>query len=391
MNKLDITLSSDILLIIECCKEDKNQILLEEKINSIENWDDFINLSYSHGVFPLVYDSLKKHKNIFSNDLYLKIKSINMGIVKHNMLMTSELINILKIFDKNMIEVIPFKGPVLSQLAYNNIISRQYVDLDIFIKEKDLEKAYEVLKSNEFISTLDKQFINNQLFLKKNSDIEFVNKKNVSIELHWKLFRNQFLSNINSAEIYKYINTIYINKNRIRIFQNEILLVYLCMHGSKHNWERIEWILDIDKLIKNSAYINWELVYSLSKRYSCTKMLNLGLLLSKMIFDTDIPNSLTENIKKDIYKKRISYVLNEMSNININVNKSEFHKNLEAFKFSYSLNDNLYEKVYFLKRILFELSHSDVNYLNLDKKFYFFYYLIKPFRLFGKYIIKLIK
>ena len=64
-----------------------------------------------------------------------------MDIVKQNMLMTSELIKVLKILEENNIEAISFKGPVLSQLAYGDVVSRQYCDLDILINIKDFESV----------------------------------------------------------------------------------------------------------------------------------------------------------------------------------------------------------------------------------------------------------
>ena len=69
------------------------------------------------------------------------MKQHYMDIVKQNMLMTSELIKVLKILEENNIEAISFKGPVLSQLAYGDVVSRQYCDLDILINIKDFESV----------------------------------------------------------------------------------------------------------------------------------------------------------------------------------------------------------------------------------------------------------
>lgn len=347
-------------------------------------------MTYSHGVFPLVYNTLKIYDSLLPNEKLSYMKKIYMDIVKENMLMTSELIKVMKLFEENDIKAIPFKGPVLSQVAYGDVISRQYVDLDILVKDKDLVKAYDLLEYNDFNSELEKKFFKNQLFLEKNSDISFYNsRKNITIELHWKLFAKQFLSNINITNIFNKKEHLYINKNKINIFQNELLIVYLCMHGSKHCWERIEWILDIDKMIRNAENINWELVFYLAEKNYCTKMLKLGLFISNHIFDSPIPNDVLIKIEEQYFYKKMDYVLNEISNINIY--KSEFQKNLSTFKFTYNLNDNIYEKIKFIKRTFFELSHIDVRFIDLNKNFYFIYYLIKPFRLLIKYILKLKK
>jgi len=76
------------------------------------------------------------------------MKTENIEIAKTNMLMTSELIMLMKLFEENNIEAIAFKGPTLSQMAYGNLTLRQYADLDILIDEKDLQKSINLLSSN---------------------------------------------------------------------------------------------------------------------------------------------------------------------------------------------------------------------------------------------------
>jgi hypothetical protein len=359
-------------------------------MNKIENWEGFVSLAYSHGIFPLVYRTLKEYAHLIPEYIFAHMKQNYMDIVKQNMLMTSELIKVIKILEENGIEAISFKGPVLSQMAYGDVVSRQYCDLDILVKEKDLNKSFVLLENNYFKSSLNKDFIFNKLFLEKNSDISFINdKNNLSIELHWKLFRNKFSSDINNKDFFNSKNKLEINNQELYIFNYELLLVYLCMHGSKHKWERIEWIADIDKLLRTSEDINWKLVVEISKKYNCNKMLNLGLLLSYELYDTPIQIDSIKKIEEKYYKETIKYILTEMSNIT--VFKSEFEKNYTSFKFHLNLNENLYDKVYFLKKTFFELSTTDVNFLYLSENFFLVHYFIKPFRLSIKYIKKIIR
>ncbi len=61
------------------------------------------------------------------------------------MLMTAELIRLLKIFQEAEVPVISFKGPILAQLAYGDISFRIFSDLDLLIKESDLVKVHNLL------------------------------------------------------------------------------------------------------------------------------------------------------------------------------------------------------------------------------------------------------
>ena len=117
-------------------------------MNKIENWEGFVSLAYSHGIFPLVYRTLKEYAHLIPEYIFAHMKQNYMDIVKQNMLMTSELIKVIKILEENGIEAISFKGPVLSQMAYGDVVSRQYCDLDILVKEKDLNKSFDILVEN---------------------------------------------------------------------------------------------------------------------------------------------------------------------------------------------------------------------------------------------------
>lgn len=374
---------TEIKLIIECCKTTKNTQLLTEYIIKIEDWDSFISLAYSHGIFSLVYRTLKEYENFIPIDIFSHMKFLYMEIVKQNMLMTSELIKVLKILEENGIEAISFKGPVLSQLAYGDVVSRQYCDLDILVKEKDLKKTFELLEKYYYKSSLDKEFIFNKLFLEKNSDIAFINNKNnLSIELHWKLFRNKFSSDIDNKDFFNLKNRLEINNQEFNVFNNELLLVYLCMHGSKHRWERIEWITDIDRLLKNYN-IDLEIAYKIGEKYNCIKMLNLGLRISSELYDTFIPDKYIKELRKKSYKKMIDYILSEIDNINYDL--SENRNNIASLKFHYNLNETFYEKVKFLKKAFLDISDNDTQTINSNS--ILIHYFMKPVRLFKKYFL----
>ncbi len=61
--------------------------------------------------------------------------------------------------------------------------------------------------------------------------------------------------NLNDYVTYSSISNI-----QLKIFKNELTLLYLSIHGTKHNWERVEWLVDIVKLVENTQ-LNWNEVF----------------------------------------------------------------------------------------------------------------------------------
>jgi len=309
------------------------------------------------------------------------MKRYNRNIAQKNMLMSAELIKVMKLLKENNIEAIAFKGPTLAQMAYGDIALRQYADLDILIDEKDIEQCYNlILKTHT--TTIDKKFLRNTLFTEKNSDIQYFNKKNnILIEIHWKLFRTQFSNYNQFSNIFNTKKEVLLQGHKLHVFNDEILLVYLCMHGSKHCWERISWILDISMIINNNKTLDWNFIKDQALKLECETMLYLGLELCHKLFNTKIPIPYKQNTNL------INYVLKSF--IYLLQKQTEVNKNLNTFKFHFALNDTTYQKVKFLIKTIFPINAQDVSEINLPKSFYFLYYIIKPFRLIIKYISKL--
>ena len=53
----------------------------------------------------------------------------------------------------------------------------------------------------------------------------------------------------------------------VRTFSLEDTPLLLCVHGSKHIWERLGWIADIAALTKTSRPVDWTLVLERARRF----------------------------------------------------------------------------------------------------------------------------
>lgn len=202
------------------------------------------------------------------------------NIVKQNMLMTAELMQLLKFLKENNIDVIPFKGPILSQIAYEDVISRQYCDLDILVKKENLLKFVQLLNKYDYEISINEKFLKNEKLLEIGSDFSVFSKNNTHFEVHWNLFRKLINNDFNKYKIWDNKKTVFLNNISINTIETNNNLLYLCIHGSKHLWERIEWITDIERLVSKYE-IDWEYVLLQSKNLKNRRMFLLGILITK--------------------------------------------------------------------------------------------------------------
>jgi len=401
-NRQDITytLSDNIKFLITCCQTEPSEddiTFISSYLNTeVLTLSTLIKLSHQHGILPLVYKTLKKlsKKNASPRSLILskcsqhstveyflaELKPEYLHIAQRNMFMSAELIRIMTLLKDNGIEALAFKGPTLSQMAYGDITLRQYVDLDVLTKKEDIYKIDTLLKEHGYERLLALTPIQEKIWIKYAHDMGLIHKqKGVHFEMHWSFLDEDYPMQVNLEDFWKETQDVTLNGHTIPTFSNENLLYYLCIHGSKHLWERIEWVKDIDLLVHNHA-IDWETIIQKAKGAGFEKMLYLGLSLSTSLFHTPLPKSILEKIS--------SY--NRLANIKIFVleswqtKKSTFSKTYTMLK----LFPGIKEQATYLHKIILKPSFNEYWYVSLPKGMYLGYYLVRPYLLMKKYLTK---
>ncbi len=380
-------LSPRLRLLITCCQVNPSEediktiqdLICDLKFNG-SDWNDLSILAHQHGIFPLFYRTLKLNAlNLVLPETMSELKSAYMIIAQRNILMSAELIHITKLLNKNDIEAIAFKGPSLAQIAYGDITLRQYVDLDILVNKDQVYEAGKLMSDNGHHSILPLTILRNAVCLDTAKDFSLMSEKSaVHTELHWHLFEKRFRNKFTNPNFStKYQNCI-INNTSIKTLANEMLIVYLCLHGSKHGWERIEWICDIDRLVR-AQNINWNKSIEFSKQLHSVKTFHLGLGLSRQLFYTPLPEKIQKNIGSKEILTLISLTKDRFQVLHNNEKHFEHIKN--NFFYQIKLMDTSVEKITYLMNTIFKISIIDCQTFILPERLKFLYIFLRPFRL----------
>ncbi len=365
------TLSPELLFLIACCQTNPTQKDIDFIISllPITNYQSLITAATQHGILPLVYKTLKNlpatHYPL-PTELLSQLKARYMRISQRNMLMSAELIRIMNLLKEHNIEALAFKGPALSQMVYGDITLRQYADLDILVDEEDAFKAAKLMSENGHVAILPLTILSNKTCLHTAKDFSLMSEPGgVHTELHWRLFEKKYNISLLSCAVDKKCQTVKINNREIKTLQNELLLVYLCLHGAKHAFERIEWICDIDRLIRNSN-VNWEEAISIANQSHSKRSFYLGLSLAHHLFHTTVPSDIAQGIDSDDIKTLQSLTLKQISEKNNE--KSDFKRNRDTFFYQSKLFDHKSDMLHFYLSTFFKISTTDCQTFILPEK-----------------------
>lgn len=368
-------------LIIECCALYPNTQKLESLCSQIIDWNGLLTSAYAHGVYPLVAKSLKSISSV-PEHIKSVLKITNLDIARRNMMMTSEMLRIMKLLEENGIQALAIKGPVLSQIIHGDVATRQYADIDILVKPEELYHATEVLSKNEYIYEYDLAFTKNKALWKATKDLTLTNSKNnLSLELHWRLFSGRLFKKSDTEYLASNRQLMHINNQVISTIDARVLLLYLLLHGSKHVWERIEWIVDIDRLVRESN-VDWNFIWDLSEQMDIVPMVQLGCAVCYDLFATPFDEALLKRIDTPMIQKAKDTVISKIKNDEI------FGEN-QIMNTVYYLglgNDNKWYE-YFFRSLRY--AKEDVYTINLPSKISFLYHLIHLYNS-AKYRLKTI-
>ncbi len=364
-------------LLVACAATNSDAKHLQELSDKVTSWPEFFNLAHQHGVLPLVYQTLKSHRINIPQPAIAMLTQLHSQHVMHHMQMVAELERLTLCFREAGIELTVIKGPVLSFMAYGDFISRQYVDLDFLVHEPDLFRAAQLLEEQGYNAHKPIKFLKNPALLRAGKDASFYNTDNgIKIELHWRLFEERLVQSLKDEQLYS-MQQLSINNKQINTLQNESLILYLAMHGSKHFWERLEWVVDIDRLIHN-VDVNWEKIWDLACNLHVKIMLLLGLKMANHYFATPLPEMLEQEINTNTQIASLIKTLEINMLKTIQIQSGDIIGHIQRIG---SLTDTRLDAWHYVIKLAFSLKTADIYIMNLPKLLHFFYYFVRPLRL----------
>jgi hypothetical protein len=264
-------------------------------------WPEFLQMAQEHSVMPLVCSHLGNlEEELVPSGIRRVLQRYSQQITQHNFRLTRELLKILAIFKQENIAVVPFKGPVLTIAAYGNLALRSFSDLDILVHKHDVLRAKELLVSHNYYLQSTLTNLQEEAHLRDDHVYDLMRQDGkVHIELHWAITSSCIPFSLDLAQLEKNLQPLTWAGTTVPNNSPEDTLVILCVHGTKHVWERLGWICDVAELIKSNPDMDWERVMTLAKSSKSLRMVQLGLFLAHDILQAELPEHIRKKLKSE--------------------------------------------------------------------------------------------
>ncbi|WP_096187162.1 nucleotidyltransferase domain-containing protein [Evansella halocellulosilytica] len=367
-----LRLSNELNLILEMIEKDVHEINVDtEKFRQLD-WNFFIKLSLHHRLYPMLYPKLKR----------LSERGVPPSVVKklyiHYQKNTFQMLQLRKemeivnnLFTENNIRLLFLKGPHLAQQLYGDYSLRTSNDLDLIVNIENLKEAERLLDQLGYVKDDYIRTILSDWKWRHHHVTYYHPQKGTKIEIHWRMHPGPG-KEASFQELWERkkecTDTLY-------SLGNEDLFVFLILHGARHGWSRLRWLVDIQKLFK----INVDIAKAvrIMKRYRSEHMCGQAVILLSSLLNTHIPegiHSLRMTKKAKNLAEGAIFYIERMVNLHttpVPEEVSTYHK-----RYLFTLMP-ISQKLLFLLSFLYPYP-EDAETLPLPKTLHFLYFPLRP-------------
>jgi hypothetical protein len=293
----ELAASAEWKILLECASGRPDAACLGELLPKADG-DFLLELAEEHGVIGIVAARLGEFNQInvpamFRRKLLERQKSHALSALG----LIAEMLRVLNRFSEAGIQALVLKGPALSLQAYGDATARQYGDVDLLLRQKDIYRAAEVMMQAGFDADVPLAAVaagkipGEYLFSRPNTK--------VIVELHTEKTLRYFPNRLAMERLFEQQTTLDFSGHVVPTLSNEDALVAICTHGAKHCWERLMWIADVSAMLRRQTGMDWVAVERTAEGLGAQRIVYTGLLLARELLHAPVPAAVEEMARAD--------------------------------------------------------------------------------------------
>jgi hypothetical protein len=265
------------------------------------DWTLLVRHVLAHGLTPLLAGNLARSCSdslpVELADAFRHWLAQNLA---RNLALAQEALHIVELLETHNIPVIPIKGPVLAKSLFGDLAMRQSGDLDFLVPKRHVSSALEVFGSLGYQLRQSLGAGQDAAYRRYYPHFELERPDQmIMAELHWNLTPHIMAVRFDINGLWERARRIPFEDRSVLSLSCEDYLIFLCVHGSKHLWCRLNWICDIHEFLSAYPAIDWKRCLTLARKQGCERMLSLGLTLAEALLETELPAPVRERIHAD--------------------------------------------------------------------------------------------
>jgi hypothetical protein len=285
-------------LLLDSCSLPRDPAKISALVAAIRDADSFICLAQAHGVLGHFTAGLTGIPGFQIPSPFLDSLRVHQRAhLLSNLAMTAELFRVLELFRQSEIECVVVKGPVLSLRAYGQPAVRQYADLDLLLRQKDIPRAAEILVDTGYDSRISAEAIRSR---KIPGEYRFrAQDTEIILELHTERTLRYFPLPLPIEKYFQSKTSLSLDGRPVPALSAEHEFVLISVHGATHFWERLMWICDVAAMVHNHPQLDWNMIRRSAAEVGAERMVRVALRLAERSLGVAIPKEMRNEVQRD--------------------------------------------------------------------------------------------
>ncbi|MGL5003699.1 MAG: nucleotidyltransferase domain-containing protein, partial [Casimicrobium sp.] len=273
----------------------------------------------------------------------------------------AELLRIAEVLHELNIDFVAHKGPALTRALYGDPALRVYGDLDLLLRSEQVFHAADALAALGYRPLTEVAPNHRAAFLRagRQYDLELSHvDTGAHLELHWRTDAQYFVERIDDAAWWKCLDTVAIGAYVVNQLAPMELMFALLIHGTKHQWERLAWLVDILLLAKNLNREDWLALHAAARAKRCEIRILFGLRLAERLFARRLDGDLEWRAAAEAQAANIvDATVAELCASNV---EGEYPRTLwHSISRDMRCNDTVSQSIGYVARLVFTPNHHD--------------------------------
>ena len=283
--------ASEFELLCACCRGASSEPGLSQVLASPLNWDRVLALAEHHRLLPALYCAIRDRYEV-PGSIHSVIRARYNAKARSALRFSAELARVLRHFEDRGIRALAHKGPALAEKLYGDPAMRQFGDLDLLVRARDVADARAALTELGYEAGIRLSPRQEKEFLCLGYEYSFgLNSEPHLLELQWQIVPRFYSIDFDMESLFLRSTELRFEGFSLRSLGDEDLMLVLCVHAAKHEWSQLGMLRDIVTMARFD--LDWEWIAAEGRRLGIIRIMLISLTLAHQMLGSELPEQLT--------------------------------------------------------------------------------------------------
>jgi hypothetical protein len=343
-------------------------------------WDILRNLAERHGTLPLLHQFLAEIRDHVPPDELKRLDQLQQTNVVRSLLVARELTRIVERLNVLGLAAMPYKGPVLAELAYGDIGLRKSGDIDLLILRDEFAQVSDALREFGYTPNLSLSAAEQRAYLQSGYECVFGGPGGPNLlEVKWAIQPRFYAVEFDIGELFGRGVITTVAGQAMKTLSPEDTILVLCVHAAKHLWEKLLWLCDLSRLMTQTN-LDWRRIGAQARELGIARILRITLILAHELLGSSTPASALREIPDDEKARLVATEIRQriLAEVDSTLDSTAY------FRLILQLRERSADQVRFLRRLMLTPGPSEWRAVKLPQSLFPLYRLVRISRVTAK-------